>query len=189
MRCVCVLGDLNILLQATNNLEAYVSQASWPKPLCKKCETTWTLQVYSIKFTSLYVAYRQIVKTLCRKILHLLSGLYCTNIVMELPHCRKTLAASWYVALRILIPQTSRSWSPTWIFQNIFFCKCGLTMLESMWRCVVGWNISQIHKLTEHDILNMLANLAIHRCSKTTVCHNLLTFWRLTSTIVVVLHC
>lgn len=134
-----------------------------------------TLQAYSIKFTPFYVVYQQIVKTICRKILHLLSGLYCTNIVMELPHCRKTLAASWYVALRILIPQTSRSWSPTWIFQNILFCKCGLMMLESMWCCVVGWNISQIHKLTEHDILTMLANLAIHRCSKTTVYHNLLS--------------
>lgn len=138
-----------------------------------------TLQVYCIKFISFYVAYQQSVKsvkTLCRKIIHLLSGLYCTNIVMELPHCRKTLAASWYVALRILIPQTSRSWSPTWIFQNIFFCKCGLMLLESMWWCMVGQNISKINKLTEHDILNMSANQAIHRCSKTTLYHNLLIY-------------
>jgi hypothetical protein len=40
-------------------------------------------------------------------------GLYWTNIVIESPHWWRTHAASWYVALRMLIPQTSRSWSPT----------------------------------------------------------------------------
>jgi hypothetical protein len=94
---VCVLGYLNILLQAANNLEANKGARQDDMSTCmmlyKKMSSHMTYQVHGTKFTS-YLAYRQSVNILCRKIIHLLSGLYCTNIVMELPHCRKTLAAS-----------------------------------------------------------------------------------------------